>query len=184
MNIDFDARKVFQDRLALSLGLDKYEIIVKELKNTDISKDADYQRNFNGFYIVRRNEAWRNVYYTYFEKVKNETPTFKEIITYLYDSTGNIEPSFSSKMLSSIFPEMPIWDRYVVQNLNMQLLGTTKTERLENAISLYNDIVNWYKDFLQTDKARECIQVFDQTLPDYQWLSDIKKIDCILWSIR
>ena len=86
------------------------------------------------FYLIRRNEAWRNIYYEYFERVKSEIPTFSNIITYLYETTGNIEPSFSSKMLASIFPEKPIWDRYVVQNLNLKLEGATKQEKLENAI--------------------------------------------------
>lgn len=43
-------------------------------------------------------------------------------------------------MLATIIPEKPIWDRYVVQNLNMQLTGTTKEEKLKNAIMFYADI--------------------------------------------
>lgn len=66
----------------------------------------------------------------------------------------------------------------------MKLSGKTSQEKLENAIALYADIEKWYADFLKTDKAKECIRVFDQTLPDYSGISDIKKIDSILWSIR
>ena len=80
-------------------------------------------------------------------------------------------------MLATIIPEKPIWDRYVVQNLNMQLTGTTKEEKLKNAIMLY-------ADFLETEKGKECISEFDQVLPDYKGISKIKKIDSILWSIR
>lgn len=87
-------------------------------------------------------------------------------------------------MLASIFPEKPIWDRYVVQNLNLKLEGATKQEKLENAIALYADIEVFYTDFLKTDKASECIRVFDRVLPNYKWISAVKKIDCILWSIR
>ena len=49
---------------------------------------------------------------------------------------------------------------------------------------LYTDIERWYADFLQTDKAKECIEVFDHVMPDYKHISSIKKIDSILWSIR
>lgn len=63
------------------------------------------------------------------------------------------EPSFSSKMLATILPEKPIWDRYVVQNLNMQLTGATKEEKLKNAIMLYADMEKWYADFLETEKG-------------------------------
>ena len=157
---------------------------MEQVNKTDVSMDADFQRTFNGFYIVRRNEAWRNIYYKHFEHVKSGTPTFASIITHLYKCTGNIEPSFSSKMLATIFPDKPIWDRYVVQNLNLELVGTTKEERLANAIELYSDIEKWYEDFLQTPKAKECIEAFDRVMPDYVHISNIKKIDSILWSIR
>ena len=184
MNWDFDVNKVFQERLAESLGLNKYQFVLEQCKNTDVSKDKEYQRIFNGFYIVRRNEAWRECFYDYFESIKNGTPSFAEIIMHLYIHTGNIEPSFSSKMLATISPQKPIWDRYVVQNLDIQLTGTTKDEKLENAIILYNDMEKWYEDFLQTSKGRECIDTFDRVLPDYKWISNIKKIDSILWSVR
>ena len=180
----FDVNKIFQERLASSMGLDKYQFIMEQVNKTDISIDAEFQRTFNGFYIVRRNEEWRKAYYEYFESVKKGAPTFTSILIHLYECTGNIEPSFSSKMLTTIFPDKPIWDRYVVQNLNMELKGRTKQERLENAIVLYTDIERWYADFLQTDKAKECIEVFDHVMPDYKHISSIKKIDSILWSIR
>lgn len=184
MNMNFDVNKVFQDRLAESMGLDKYQYIMDRINTTDISIDADFQRIFNGFYIVRRNEAWRKVYYALFETLKHGMPTFSDILMHMYEHTGNIEPSFSSKMLATIFPEKPIWDRYVVQNLNLELAGATKQERLKNAVALYSDIETWYEKFLQTKKAEECIESFDRVLPDYSHISKIKKIDSILWSIR
>lgn len=184
MDMSFNVSKVFQDRLASSMGLDKYRYIMEQVNNTNVATDMDFQRTFNGFYIVRRNESWRKFYYEYFESAKNGTPTFEDIITYLFECTGNIEPSFSSKMLATILPEKPIWDRYVVQNLNMKLTGATKKEKLKNAVILYADMEKWYADFLESEKGKECIREFDRVLPDYKGISNIKKIDSILWSIR
>lgn len=184
IDMNFDVDKVFQERLASSMGLDKYRYIMEQVSITNVAVDTDFQRIFNSFYIVRRNKGWRKSYYEYFESVKNGKPTFESIITYLYKSTGNIEPSFSSKMLATILPEKPIWDRYVVQNLNMQLTGVTKEEKLKKAILLYADMEKWYADFLETEKGRECISEFDRVLPDYKGISSIKKIDSILWCIR
>ena len=67
MDMNFDVTKVFQDRLAESMGLDKYQYIMEQVGKTDNSQDADFQRTFIGFYVVRRNEAWIKVYYEYFE---------------------------------------------------------------------------------------------------------------------
>ena len=101
MDMSFDVGKVFQERLASSMGLDKYRYIMEQVSITNVAVDTDFQRTFNGFYIVRRNESWRKSYYEYFESVKNGKQTFENIITYLYESTGNIELSFSSKMLAT-----------------------------------------------------------------------------------
>lgn len=184
MDMNFDVGKVFQKRLASSLGLDKYLYIMEQVNNINVAKDTDFQRTFNGFYIVRRNKTWRKIYYEYFESVKRGTPTFESIITYLHKRTGNIEPSFSSKMLATIIPEKPIWDSYVVQNLNIQLKGNTNEEKLKNAIILYADMEKWYADFLESEKGKECIKEFDRVLPDYKGILNIKKIDSILWSNR
>ena len=184
MELRFDANEVLQERLASSMGLNKYQFLTEQLNKTDISTDENFQRVFNGFYIVRRNQTWRKVYYEYFEYIKNKKPTFASILTYLYEKTGNIEPSFASKMLATIIPEKPIWDHYVIQNLNLKLVGATKREKLENAMAIYSDIEKWYEDFLQTDEAKECIEVFDHMLPKYKNISSIKKIDSIIWSIR
>lgn len=151
MDMNFNVSKVFQERLASSMGLDKYQCIMEQVNSTNVATNSDFQRVFNGFYIVRRNESWRKAYCEHFES----------IITYLYERTGNIEPSFLSKMLATIFPEKPIWDRYVVQNLDIQLTGATKEEKLKNAIILYADMEKWYADFLESEKGKECISEFD-----------------------
>ena len=127
---------------------------MEQVSITNIAVDIDFQRTFNEFYVVRQNESWRKSYQAYFESVKNGKPTFEKIITYFYECTGNIEPSFSSKMLATILPKKPIWDSYIVQKLNIQLIGITKKEKLKNAIMLYADIEKWYAYFLKTEKEK------------------------------
>lgn len=182
MNID--VKGIMQNRLASSLGLDRYKYIMEHVMETDVSADEDFQRIFNGFYIVRRNEEWRNIYYSYFEMIKHQTPTFEDIITYLYEKTGNVEPSFSSKMLATIIPEKPIWDRYVVQNLNIKMSGMSQEEKLKSAIEKYSEMEQWYKVFLSSEDGQKCVVEFEKYLPDYKWIADIKKIDALLWSVR
>ena len=113
--INIDAKKVIETRIAESMGFDKYKQIMEMVRKTDVSSDPDFQRNFNGFYRVRRNVEWRKVYYDLFESVKGSNPSFEYIIRTMYEATGNIEASFSSKMLATINSDMPIWDRYVIQ---------------------------------------------------------------------
>ena len=174
-----NAKEVLQEQLARGLGLDRY---------TDIMRgdpaSPDFQRAFNGYYRIRRNEEWRRHYYDLFAKAKTEQYSFKQIITELYRLTGNVEASFSSKMLATIDASKPIWDQYVLQNLGFELMGKTQEEKLQNAVALYAQIVNWYTDYLTTDEARKNIREFNRLLPEYAWVNDTKKIVCLLWSKR
>ncbi len=174
-----DAKKILQSQLARSLGLDRYaEIMAGD------PMSPDFQRTFNGYYRIRRNEAWRRQYYALFAKARSEGFSFAQIITELYQLTGNVEASFSSKMLATIDASKPIWDQYVLQNLGLELAGKTQEEKLQNAVALYDQIEKMYADYLTTDEAQSSITAFDQLLPDYAWISDTKKIDCLLWSKR
>lgn len=174
-----NANKVLQDQFARGLGLDRYE----EIMQGD-PQSSDFQRFFNGYYRIRRNEEWRQHYYALFCKARDENYSFGQIITELYHCTGNIEASFSSKMLATIDASKPIWDQYVLQNLGLALTGKTKEEKLQNAVLLYDKIIEWYEEYFKTEEAHENIKVFNQLLPDYAWISDTKKIDCLLWSKR
>lgn len=78
---------------------------------------------------------------------------------------------------------MPIWDQYILKNLNKELNGNTKEERLDNAIKLYDEIVKWFNDFLNESTTKKYIAAFDKVIKTYK-MTDIKKIDYILWSIR
>lgn len=178
-NRKLDAAEILQAQLARSLGLDRYAQIM-----AGDSASPNFQRAFNGYYRIRRNEAWRRQYYALFAKAREERCPFEQIITELYELTGNVEASFSSKMLATIDASKPIWDQYVLQNLGLELGGKTKEEKLQNAVALYARIEGWYADYLTTAEARDAIETFERLLPDYAWVSDTKKIDCLLWSKR
>ena len=173
------ASQVLQDQLARSLGLDRYAFIMSGDPASPV-----FQRAFNGYYRIRRNEAWRQYYYTLFVKARDDHYSFEQIITELYASTFNVEASFSSKMLATIDASKPIWDQYVLQNIGLELTGKTQEEKLRNAVALYDQIIKWYADYLSTDEAKNNLAVFDSMLPSYTWVSDTKKIDCMLWSKR
>ena len=66
MDIDFDVNEVLRRRLAESLGLDYYARIMNSVNATNVATDRGFQKTFNAFYLVRRNETWRNIYYDLF----------------------------------------------------------------------------------------------------------------------
>ncbi|QUC66118.1 hypothetical protein [Aristaeella hokkaidonensis] len=179
-----DARKLLEEQFARSLALDKYKLIMYTVKTIDLSKDYGFQKTFNAFYRIRRNTEWRECFYGLFECAKKNHFSFEEVINKLYAETGNVEASFTSKMIATIDPDKPIWDQYVLHNLGLELKGKTSQERIKNAVVIYYRIENWFDNYLQTDEAYENIAEFDRWFPNYTWLSSVKKIDYLLWSKR
>ena len=182
--ISLSATELLELQLAKSLGLDRYAELLNAAKMTDVSLNPEFQRSFNGFYRVRRNKEWRDCYYRLFEIAKANYFGFADIIGFLFVETGNVEASFSSKMLAMIDPEKPIWDQYVLQNLGLELKGKTPPEKVRNAVAVYQQIQEWYAGYLKSDQAKGNIAEFNRVLPDYAWISDVKKIDYLLWSKR
>lgn len=54
-----DARKIIEDQLAATIGLDRYARIMHTVNIVNVSEDTDFQRLFSGYYLVRRNAVRR-----------------------------------------------------------------------------------------------------------------------------
>lgn len=183
--MDFNFEELQENWIVNYFGLKKYTYIINELRNVVVSTDIDnYQKTFNSFYVVRRGKKWRKNYYDYLEKNKNNPNLeFKDVIRELYKKTGNVEASFSSKLLATINPKMPIWDQYVLKNLNLKLKGKTKDEKIDNAIALYDDMIEIYKELLKREDVQKIIQQFNSIVKEYK-IEDAKILDFIFWSKR
>ena len=181
---DVTSGKVFPMEMILDrveVGIEKYNWIMKRVHKTDVSSDAEFQRAFNGFYRMRQRPAsYYASYYTYLEKNKNNQDlSFEDVTTYLYQETGSIHAPFSSKLLATVNPDMPIWDKFVLQNLGLRTPYSYEKDRLQKTIQLYQKICDWY----QTDEAIKKLAVFNQQFPGTN-ITDVKKIDFILWATR
>ena len=180
--------KEFQkNALTRLLGMDKYKKIITMFndKDTDLSS-RKFTKCFNGFYRVRRNKEWQKVYYDYFNKNRNnKNITFDEILDYMYNNTEDnmIEASFSSKMLSTINPNMPIWDQYVLKNLNIKVGGITKEEKLIKTKEAYKKIIGEVNTKLEDKDIQQAIADFRDFFPELNF-TDVKILDFILWNNR
>ena len=181
MNID--VKKVL-NKAGIQISFDKYAKIMRMFEEVNVLESREFQRFFNGFYRVRRGAEWQKRYYAFFEECRKTNPTFESIIIAIYKQTGNVEASFASKMLHTINSDMPIWDKFVLKQLKKKLTGKTKEEKIKNAIHIYKEIIEWYKTYLKTREATECIKELDSLFPIYCWFSKTKKIDFLLWQMR
>lgn len=162
-------------------GLPRYSRIVHRLGSVDVSTDAEYQRDFNRYFRVRRNAEWQRVFYVELERLKSTGAEFEPVLNRLYEETGLVEASFASKMVAAIDPTKPILDSKVLAYFGLRIGGTSPERRLSSAIRAYGHIVEWYGIYLARREAMENIELFDSLLPGYSWVSDVKKIDFFLW---
>ena len=109
----------------------------------------------------------------------------------------HVELSFASKMLATLDPEhAPIWDNQVMTALRRRKLISVKDtgvdanqppeDRIAPAIENYRRLCAFYERFAGSDKAGQCIVVFDSVFPEYadkSRISDLKKLDFILWRL-
>lgn len=163
--------------------LEQYTNIMEKVRAVDVSADTDFQRGFNYFYKIRRNDEWRTSFYELFEECKSlEQVSFEHILRSLYEKTGQIEPSFSSKLLSTLNPDMPIWDSIVLPKLGLKPSAAERDDRrLDSTVKIYQDMVSWYQKFLQTPQAQNFIDAWDIAFPELASITAVKKVDFILW---
>lgn len=166
-------------------GIEKYQLLRKQLFETDVSIDSDFQTAFNGFYRMgRRTEAYYSDYYTYLQNHKISGTSFGDILGFLYQQHGRLEMSFSSKMVAMIDPTFPIWDSIVTKGHFEIVAPYAKAKnRLQKGIELYNQYCRCYNAYLQTSEAKSKIAEFNEQFPNTD-ITDVKKLDFILWQER
>jgi len=168
--------------------LEKYKNIMNSVNKIDVSKDAEFKRLFNGFYKVRHpKKEWYDKYYQLMQEQKDKKRSYKEVLEKLLEEPGGrIEVSFASKLMATIDSKKPIWDQYVLENLGLKKEwdNTPKDKKIEKAVEIYNRIERYYNKFLNSKEGKNFIKKFNECFHDYTDISDMKKLDFIIWGIR
>lgn len=154
--------------------------------SVNVSENEEFQRTFNGFYRVRRRKPdFYKALYHFLESHKNKKITFVEVLQYFYDWFGRLEASFSSKVVATINPDMPIWDSEVLKRLKIKIPAYTlsPTERFVQTVEKYNQIILWYENYIRTADAKNMLEAFRKEIGITN-ITPTKKIDFILWQTR
>ena len=109
---------------------------------------------------------------------------FADVLWEIYNATGRVEASFASKLVHTLNNDMPIWDKFVLQNLDKKMPILQGEKKLLKAIEIYDEIIAWYKEALLHKEVQKKILEFDAVFPQYSWFSNTKKIDFLLWQNR
>lgn len=182
---------IISECLETAFKLKTYMEIMQTAQSTNFKATDEYRKMYKGFYNVRQRSCeWYDKYFLLMEEQSTENRSFEDLLRIMFKEHGKIEVSFVSKLMATINPQLPIWDKFVLINLGKaaewERFRTADVEkRIKEAAKIYADIESWYKDFIEADDGKVCIAKFDELLPIYKdKLTDIKKIDYLLWSKR
>ena len=189
--VRLDPETIIEDSLETAFSLKTYIGILDTIQQDHFVATAEFQKTFNGFYRVRqKSAAWYDKFYKLMEEQKSVNRSFKDLLICLEPVSGTIDVSFVSKLMATADPSLPIWDRYVLQNLGLlkrweKTTGKDKLLRIHEADRLYQEIKAWYGIFICSQDGKKCIAAFDAAMPSYKdKLTLVKKIDYLLWSKR
>lgn len=177
-------------------GIKDYLDLMDNLNNIN----EEFIRKYRKFYKMNMarvlSKKFYDVYFKYLvenlEESKSNSVNFECILRYLFKfgASNRVEASFSSKLLATINPNMPVWDTNVLSQLNISKPRTRKDDKelqIKETIDTYNKLIRTLnEDYLSTALGKQYIRIFDETFKndfDTSKITPIKKIDLVLWSL-
>ena len=182
-----------RQKLIIETGLLEYRYVMKYWQ----LNDADFQDVYHDLYLRARGGVMRKEgnKKPYFDKLQNisSADSLIDIIEDLKESMEQhcYEFSLSSKLLHTRNPLSPIYDSKVREYLSREEnvhfwwnrsgapRGTTEIEKIRHDWQMLND---WYEAMLDSDRGRKWIEWFDSMFPEDSEISNVKKIDWIIFA--
>lgn len=185
--IDLNVARELVQRQEIAQGLKKYEYLMNQLRKVDVSTDAEYQCAYASFYRMKpfRSNDFLMAYFKYLERSKGEANlTFESAFPYIYRINSSMEVSFCSKLIHTINPSQPIWDKVVAtDHFHFKKPYPRCRKPIEKCIMRYIDYSNAFSTYLESDEGQKLIAIFDRQFP-HSGISNAKKVDFILWQDR
>lgn len=176
--------QILSDNKKMFTGMKKYKTIMDTLYWTDVSTDREFQRAFNGFFVMRSKKSeYYDMFYSFLEQKKDKGVSFEETLECLKEAGGQLEISFSSKLIHIINPKRPIWDNNVaVQHFGMKMpsYGIDGAARQKEAIRVYHEYCSRFYEYLDSSDGQTALRLFNDKYP-HTGFTDAKKIDFLMW---
>ena len=176
--------------------LEVYDFLQRSLAITNVATAHQFQEKYQEYYRLvidreddrcKRDQNWRRFYFSLLESEKgNRDVSFRTILEKLYRYNERcIEASFSSKIVATIRPELPVYDQYVAKNIGLDKPSCRdRLDRLEKWVDLYDHLQRVVFEMQTYAAFTELKTCFDERLPSYKHFTDVKKLDLFLWQHR
>ena len=199
MKIEVDNITEYQ-KLIIVKGLYDYQYIMNNWENVS---DDDFYKVYYNFYLsarggIMRRDGNKVPYYKKLREI-SQNEDFVELLNQLKDEmqSNSYEFSLVSKLLHTRNPVMPIYDSKVREYLskneevefwwyrNKDMYGNTAprgTIEIEKIKHDWQELCKWYLSFQELVRCKKWIEWFDINFPEFKNISDVKKIDFIIFA--
>ena len=163
------------------IGIERYRFIIEKVRRVDVSLDEGFQKTYENFYTLGRYpKEFRRDYFAYMERCKGIKPSFEETLSYFL-KYGTLEVSFSSKLVHTLDPEQPIWDRNVTdRHFGYKIPAYGTKDREKKILDRYKRYKRDFLKYVASDDGKTVIRAFDEAFPE-NGFTDLKKVDFVLW---
>ena len=184
-----------KQKLIISKGLCDYQYIMENWEKND----ADFRDVYYEFYLKARwakmnKEENKEPYFNKLQHISSEA-NLMDILDELKEemASGSYELSIGSKLLHTRNSMFPIYDskvrEYLMNNEGVEfwwnVSGTSRPPRTPKKEQIRHDweiLCNWYQNFLTSERGKQWVEWFDINFSAYTHISNVKKIDFIIFA--
>jgi hypothetical protein len=182
---ELDDQVILAAILRAKTDIAEYLWLMRTFREVDVTKSAEFQERFNDFYrISQRSQAWHASYYRLLETAKLTGAEFSEVLIELWEETGRYEPAFASRLVATVDPAKPNWDRLVLVNTGLRAPSYLDPDKMGRATRVYGRICEWYSTSLQSPGGQRILTLFDEAVSEHAGIRDLKKLEFVLWHMR
>lgn len=187
-----------RQKLIIEKGLCDYSYIMTHWQVE--GEEYDFREVYYDFYLKARPEMRKpGNADPYFKKLKSIGPA-DDLLSILDDLKQTMESksdefSFATKLLHTRNDKSPIYDSKIkeylsnVEGVDFWWYNTPKAKddaygksQREKIAHDWEELNKWYDNFITSKRGIEWIRWFDTNFPKYVGISDVKKIDFIIFS--
>lgn len=150
-----------------------------------VAENSEFQQRFNAFHrVTQRSQAWHAAFYRLLETTSIVGADFADVLHTLWDQTGRFEPGLASRLVATVDPDQPTWDRFALMNAGQRAPAYLDPDKLQKAVTVYRQINDWYASRLAMPAGQRMIELFNEEAPEHRAISAIKKLEFVLRHTR
>jgi len=189
-----------RQKLIIAKGLLDYQYIMDNWHTNSM----DFQEVYYDFYLKARWSVMSNPnnnepYFSKLQSIKADANLIDIIIDLKkIMAQQSLEFSLSTKLLHTRNPNFPIYDSkvriYLSEQENVEFwwgqtnrkmygnLAPKNTTKINKIKHDWENLCSWYNEFLDSQRGKTWVAWFDSNFPYYKNISNVKKIDFIIFA--